>query len=213
MMGVRLCRTAWWFLGDLGKLYSSWILKFNFPFQKGKTHLRLSRFSDFEIKPLYRTIIALLIHVEAQARWSKLELYVYRFHFSSYWYVNYYVREKVQHQYGNIFVKIFASPSNFPLQSRLFLEILIKFSCGPENTHVLKEFHAGKLWVFLKSFTVPALCAESCWGQILLLLDYQVLYLSFSEEEEEAYCLCDPFAFLGLWQAADLLFLASTTSP
>lgn len=92
---LELYKTALWFPGDLGKLFNSWILKFYFPFQKGKTHLKLSGFSDFEIKPLYRTITALLIHVEAKARWSKLQLYVYRSHFSSYWHVNYYVREKL----------------------------------------------------------------------------------------------------------------------
>lgn len=88
---LELHKTALWFPGDSRKLFNSWILKFYFPFRKGKTHLSLLGFSDFEIKPLYRTITALLIHVEAQAKWSRLELLIYRSHFSGFWYVNYYV--------------------------------------------------------------------------------------------------------------------------
>lgn len=37
--------------------------------------------------------------------------------------------------------------------------------------------------------------------------------LSFSEEEEKAHRPCNPFTFVGVSQSADLLFLASTTSP
>lgn len=70
--------SALWFPWDLGKLFNSWILNLYFQFWERKTHLRLSAFSDFETKPLYRTITG-LTHVEAQARWSKIELFV---HFS-----------------------------------------------------------------------------------------------------------------------------------
>lgn len=72
-------------------------------------------------------------------------------------------------------------------------------SYAPENARVLRELHEGRLGVLLKCFKGLAE-GRYCF------------YLLIFEEEEKACCLRNLFTFVGVWQPANLLFLASTAS-
>lgn len=172
---------ALWLQWDLGQLFNNRILNFYFQFQEGKTHLRLSGFSDFETKPLYGTVAG-LSHVEAQARWSQLLLFVSLiFHVTGKW---------ITMSEGNcianmemILWKYSASSSNSVLQHKLFLEITIPFclcACVFQWSEVTPQRQIGTLFISVK---VVALSAKACWGQSLLLCDYQASYLNFSDNK------------------------------